>query len=400
MGEGGGAAGALLFVGAGAALLAYRRLRKELKARLRRPLVELHVHLDGSFDNRQLYELAKAHPERLEPQHRPLVEACKSFEDFEKLVVCRGFKDIFVMIKCFDLYLPLVRGDLGVIEEQAYAFVLEQARQNVVYTEVRYSPHLLCEGAAYETENGAGLPDGAPVVDAVTRGLRRGCAETGVVVNQIMCCLSFRPDWAMATVELTHRYAENWPCAVVGVDIAAGEAHFEVSENPKSFHAHTVAFQRAQELGLNVTLHAGEVGLGEHVEQAVRDFGAVRVGHGYQVLLSPDILQRMVDQGVLFEVCPTSSFETGSWKGPAADIGDWTKHPLLGMLEAGAKVCVNSDDPSVFQCTLEEEIDLVCKEMGVPTSFIRQSTLDAIDGAFCHADEKERLRAIVNAYYA
>ena len=35
----------------------------------------------------------------------------------------------------------------------------------------------------YFTETGAGNPE--PAIDAVTRGLRRGCAEHGIIVNLV-----------------------------------------------------------------------------------------------------------------------------------------------------------------------------------------------------------------------
>jgi adenosine deaminase len=75
------------------------------------------------------------------------------------------------MIKCFEIFLPIVRGNLELIETLSYNFCRRQSKCNVIYSEVRYSPHLLAEGGDY---NGAGMVDARPVIDAVTRGLRRG----------------------------------------------------------------------------------------------------------------------------------------------------------------------------------------------------------------------------------
>jgi adenosine deaminase len=46
------------------------------------------------------------------------------------------------MLDCFSIFLPCVRGDLQSVEELSYRFVGAQARENIAYTEVRYSPHL------------------------------------------------------------------------------------------------------------------------------------------------------------------------------------------------------------------------------------------------------------------
>ena len=84
------------------------------------------------------------------------------------------------MFKCFEHFIPIVRGDLGLIESLAYDFVKRQASQNIVYTEVRYSPHLLAEGGDY---TGDVEVDAVPVIDAVTKGLRRGEKEYRIKVR-------------------------------------------------------------------------------------------------------------------------------------------------------------------------------------------------------------------------
>jgi hypothetical protein len=57
------------------------------------------------------------------------------------------------------VFLPIVRGQLELLEELAFRFVERQAAQSVVYTEVRYSPHLLAERGCVVL-NGGGHDDG------------------------------------------------------------------------------------------------------------------------------------------------------------------------------------------------------------------------------------------------
>jgi adenosine deaminase len=87
------------------------------------------------------------------------------------------------MIKCFEHFIPIVRGDLDLIEMLAYEFVKRQSTQNVIYTEVRYSPHLLAEGGDY---TGTAKVNPAPVIDAVTKGLRRGEKFFGIKVCDLL----------------------------------------------------------------------------------------------------------------------------------------------------------------------------------------------------------------------
>eukprot|EP00913_Durusdinium_trenchii_P028709 g26924.t2 len=259
-----------------------------------RKLVELHVHLDGAFDRALLFELAKRKVEDL-PLEVESAATGKAIPLREMVRACEGVKDFEKLITC--------RGS-----------------------------------------------DPEPALAAVTRGLRRGCEEHQIVVNQIICCISFQPKWSLAIIDLAEKYRSAYPCAVVGVDVAAGE----VGDDPVG---HAEAFARAQALKLPVTLHAGEMGNASNVRHAVFDFGARRVGHGYAAADHVELMKSLVARGAHFEVCPTSSQETGAWRHSASSEEEppWPSHPLRSMLEAGASVSINSDDPSVFLTTLSEE---------------------------------------------
>jgi len=221
---------------------------------------------------------------------------------------------------------------------------------------------------------------------AVTRGLRKGCAKYGVVVNQILCCISFRPAWSIDCVELAATHRLDTPCAVVGIDVAAGE----VGDSPSG---HVAAFQRAKELGLNITIHAGEIGPAENVRHAVDEFGARRIGHGYAAAKCPEILSDMVRKGVHFEVCPTSSLETGAWQD-----SDWQRHPARILLDADASVSFNSDDPSVFATSLSEELELCLTSMCLTRSEILRSSFCSVDAAFGDDIDKAKARNAIQQY--
>ena len=79
------------------------------------------------------------------------------------------------------------------------------------------------------------------------------------------------------------------------------------------YDPHFEAFQRAQELGLNITIHAGEVGDSAFVCKAVNEYGATRIGHGYRIARDLDVMEKMRLKNIHFEACPTSSVETGGW---------------------------------------------------------------------------------------
>ena len=70
---------------------------------------------------------------------------CRTSQEYHNLCTCRGYRSLNEMLNCFEVFLPLVRGNLSLIEQLSYDFCQRQWEQNVVYCEVRYSPHLLAE---------------------------------------------------------------------------------------------------------------------------------------------------------------------------------------------------------------------------------------------------------------
>ena len=73
------------------------------------------------------------------------------------------------------------RGDLAAIERIAYEFVEDEARQSVLYTEPRFSPHLLVGSGDDVTAR--------QVTEAVLRGLARGEKQFGVTARLLLCCI-------------------------------------------------------------------------------------------------------------------------------------------------------------------------------------------------------------------
>lgn len=372
------------------------------------PKLELHIHLDGSFDPNLLWNFLQSDtseqcfPVSFTPPWQPdtplpireRVLACRSSRDFHSLCTCRGHRSLGEMLNRFQYFLPLVQGHIERIEQLALDFCARQWQQNTVYTEVRYSPHLL---ASQQHEDvSADTTHAADVVQAVTRGLTRGCETYGITVHQILCAISWRPEWALPTLELAldHR-DDNMLCPVVGVDIAAGEEHFADND----WHGpHLAMAQRAHAANMPLALHAGEIpnpveGL-QHVKQAILEYKASRIGHGYRMAqppLSSEVMELVKEHRVHVEVCPTSSVETGGWMDTEAKRA-WNQHPATVMMDAGLSVSLSSDDPAVFHTSLAWQYRIALVKMGRTREQMIQMNLDAIEASFCKQETKERLR--------
>jgi adenosine deaminase len=98
------------------------------------------------------------------------------------------------------------------IEELAYDFCRRQWEQNVLYTEVRHCPHLLIRDNKVEKSGSFHVENetkdetsqresheqrkqaAREVLRAITNGLRRGCQDYNIIVNQVLCAINWRPD--------------------------------------------------------------------------------------------------------------------------------------------------------------------------------------------------------------
>jgi adenosine deaminase len=277
------------------------------------------------------------------------------------------------MLTCFEFFFPLVYDNETLLEELAFDFVQRQWEQNVIYTEVRYSPHLLAK-------------DPTKSLAAITKGLRRGCERFSVVVNQILCAICFFPGWAKEVVELADKYRSDFPCAIVGIDIAAGETHFD--RDSLFWKDHYDMCQQAQKLNLNITVHAGETpDSAANVQLAIEQYGARRIGHAYRMASRMDIMTIVRDQKIHVECCPTSSVETGGW-----EKTHWKDHPVVRFREYGIPVSLSSDDPAVFNTSLTWQYRIALKKMGFQKADIFEMLQRAIDASFLDDSGKDHLR--------
>ena len=77
----------------------------------------------------------------------------------------------------------------------AYEFCEDAARQGIIYSEVRYSPHFLSNSLGVQTY--ADIKDGnyspRDVVRSVNQALAAGSKQFGITVKSILCCIRHHP---------------------------------------------------------------------------------------------------------------------------------------------------------------------------------------------------------------
>ncbi|XP_066269496.1 adenosine deaminase-like isoform X2 [Branchiostoma lanceolatum] len=326
--------------------------------------VELHLHLDGAVRPSTLLDAAK---------RRGIPLPADTIEGLLPHVSMDRPDSLVAMIKVFKFFIPIIQGDGETIKRIAYELCEDQAKHGVLYFEARYCPHFLTQSKLDKTME----LTPTEVVELVNSGLNEGSRDFGVKARSILCLIRDNPEFSMEMVQLCDRFRNQ---GVVAIDLAGNEVG-DMATNAE----HIKAFQEAKRLGIHRTVHAGEIGGPDKVEEAVFKMDAERIGHGYHILEDPQLYAKLRDMNMHFEVCPVSSYITG------AVPPNYKEHPALSFAKDGANFSINSDDPSVFRTHLSREYDLIREHWNFDDKLIAQLNLNAAEACFLPQDEKTKL---------
>ncbi|KAI1890444.1 hypothetical protein AGOR_G00153770 [Albula goreensis] len=345
-----------------------------------KPKVELHVHLDGAIRLETIMEVAK----------RRGMQLPETVEGLRTLCTMSRPGNLTEFLTKFKEYMPVIAGDREAIKRIAFEFVETKAREGVLYVEVRYSPHLLANSKVdpipWDQKGGDVTPD--DVVQLVAQGLSEGEKAFNIKARSILCCMRHKPEWSMEVLELCKKYQNR---GVVAIDLAGDESLNCVSqpescsENYEAQPGHRQAFEEAVRSGVHRTVHAGEVGPPAVVKEAVDVLKAERIGHGYHTIEDPGLYSHLLEKNMHFEVCPISSKYTG-----ACDQ-DFTKHPLIRFKMDKANYSLNTDDPLIFNSTLNTDYSIVQTHMKFTEEDFKRLNINAANSSFLPEKEKRDL---------
>ena len=133
-------------------------------------------------------------------------------------------------------------------------------------------------------------------------------------------------------------------------------------------------FREARDAGLRTTVHAGETGDAASVSEALDHLRPHRIAHGIGAATDPALMQRLVDEKIPLDVCPTSNLETGV-------VADVAAHPLRRLLDAGVGVSLGTDDPGLFGTDLTREYELAAEMAGLDLTALSRIAAHSLEVA-------------------
>jgi adenosine deaminase len=322
------------------------------------PKAELHLHLDGCLRPVTAIELA---------MERGIAAPRTFMEMFDALVASPGTGSQAELLRYFDLPIALMQ-DVEALTRITTELVEDKAADRVAYMEIKWAP-------ALHLELGLSLDE---VVNAVASAAAEAAHRVGVVVT--LTVVALRSDTPHVNVGVAESAVRHRSVGVTGFDLAGAEEKFP---DPV---LHAAAFDVARDGGLGLTVHAGELADSCALVRRALELSPQRIAHGATVATDPALMDELVTRGITLDLCPTSNVQAGTVSSIAA-------HPLALLLRRGVRVTINTDDTTISDVTLSEELHSCHVELGLTFSEIWRCNLNAVEAAFVDADTRAALHA-------
>ena len=289
------------------------------------PKAELHMHLEGSLEPELMFQLAERNRIQLPWD---CVETLRSAYDFNNL---QEFLDIYyqganVLRTEQDFY------------DLTWAYLKKCEEQNVIHVEPFFDPQThTARGVSMEV-----------AITGISEALGDARDLLGISSGLILSFLRHLPEEdALHTLQQAMPFRDLF--FAVGLDSS------EMGHPPSKF---TNVFAKARAEGLLAVAHAGEEGPPEYVWEALDLLKVSRIDHGVRAWEDPRLMARLIEEQIPLTVCPLSNTKLRVYQ-------DMSEHPILKMLEQGAMVTVNSDDPAYFGGYLTENFQALHAGLGM-----------------------------------
>ena len=112
------------------------------------------------------------------------------------------------------------------------------------------------------------------------------------------------------------------------------------------------------------TIHAGEAAGPDSMRTAL-SYGTKRIGHGVAAIEDPELVKRLVEEGITLEVSVTSNYHTKV-------VDRLEDHPIRRLFDAGVRVTINSDNMTCSRTNVNKELDLMRTVFGFTEEEIKK----------------------------
>ncbi|MDR1932339.1 MAG: adenosine deaminase [Spirochaetales bacterium] len=322
------------------------------------PKAELHIHLEGSIEPEMMFYLADRNKIRLQ---WAAPDALRKDYNFNNL---QSFLEVYysgcnVLVTSEDFYAI------------TKAYLERAVRDGVLRTEVFFGPQSF-------TEKGI-------VIDEIMQGILYAIKEIEklhkISVGLLISAQRHRTE--AAAVDLV-KAVEPWYENIAGFGLGGAE----IGNPPSKFINY---FEECRKCGFKTTIHAGEEGPVNYVEEAAYLLKVDRIDHGNTAIESPKLIDHLAVNKIPLTLCPVSNLKLKS-------IETIKQSPLKEMLDAGLIVTVNSDDPSYFNSYIADAWICCVQELNLTIEQIITLSKNSFSAAFISENDKNYYHTMIDEF--
>lgn len=323
------------------------------------PKAELHLHLEGTLEPELKLRLAQKNGIDI---GQSTIEEVKASYQFDSLTS-------FLMV-----YYPA----MNVLQDEddfcdlAVDYLTKAKAHNVKHCELFFDPQAhTSRGVPFET-----------VINGYYKGVLKG-REMGVDAHLIMC---FLRDMSADSALETYKAALPFRDKILGIGLDSDER-----DNPPMKFAQV--FGMAKRDGFHITMHCdidqkNSIG---HIRDVLHKIGVERIDHGTNIIEDPSLVDYVLDHGIGFTCCPVSnSFVTEDMKG----------REMTYLLQRGAKITVNSDDPAYFQSYISDDYYALAAKYDLSREDMIQIAKNSFEISWISDEAKRKYIRMIDEYAA
>ena len=325
------------------------------------PKAELHLHAEGmvSYDT-VLFLFERAYPEKKYTKND--IENLFKFKDFSDFI--SAFISIQQLFTVEDF--PLLVRDM-----EKYFL-----RNGIVYAEVFIAPTSFIR---------AGM-DFFKIMDTMVCGCREMKKNHGIEIRYLIdVSRGFGVENALNNLDLTIKLRKKYP-EVIGIGLGGDENKGPAGE-------FVPVFKKAEDAGLKLVAHAGEVVGAQSIEDAVKLLNVSRIGHGISSIFSEKVQKLLCEKNVALECCPTSNVFTKHY------VDKIENHTINPLYEKGVPVTLNSDDPTFFGVELLDEFYKLYECLGFSLEDLRKLIYNSFEYSFLMPEQKKEYLNAVSSHW-
>lgn len=325
------------------------------------PKIELHRHLEGTFDPSTLYSIAQKNG----------LAVPEDFDEFKNTIQFPRDKE-----PDFLLFLSKFRTDWyrshDDVEKITYHSVYQMKEDGIFYIELRFSPE------HFSLQNNF---DRREITNIVINAANKAASDAGFHIRYLIT-FNRNKQSPEEMISLYNMIKNMGLPEIVGIDLAGDEINYP----PELFDPFFAEIQKDKLY--KATVHAGEVTGSDQIWTAIKKLHAKRIGHGTSSINDLKLQEYLKEHFIVLEQCITSNYQTGSWK-------DEHNHPMGALHRKGVPVTINSDDPSIQNTDLTDDYIKAVNYFAFSLEDLVQLNLTALKATFLSSKKKQEL---INEY--